>query len=245
LALLATFAVPGWCQQFEVTSVKVGERPLPGTANAGGKLQNPAWYSARYSTLGQLIRKAYELEDYQLSGGPPWLETERFDVDGRAASATTPDQILLMVRALLADRFELKSHFETKSILANVLTVAPDGPKIGPKFHPTADSGSDIANLKSTPDAIAFPALTMRRFSQYLRLNMTQDPETKKPIDIRDIPPVLDQTGLKGTYDIVLNANTHEPWPTVVERQFGLKLETRKEPIQVLIVDSASKPTVN
>ncbi len=211
----------------------------------GGAVQNPAWYAARYSTLAQLIKKAYDLEDYQLSGGPPWLATDRFDVDGRAAAGATPDQILLMVRALLADRFGLKTHFETKSIEANVLTVAPGGPKIGPRFHPTSEGGSDIANLKSTSDAIAFPAFTLRRFTYYLRLNMSYDPETHQSTNPEDLPPVLDQTGLTGLYDIVLNANSREPWPVAVEHQFGLKLQTRKTPIQVLIVDAASKPTGN
>ena len=245
LALMASLAASGACQQFDVTSVKVSERSTPGTASAGSGMQNPTWYSARYSTLSQLIRKAYELEDYQLSGGPSWLGSDRFDVDGRTTSGTAPADMLMMLRTLLKDRFGLKAHFETKSIEANVLTVAPGGPKISPKFHPTSQSGSDIANLKSTLDAIAFPAMTLKRFTFYLRLNMTHDPETNQPIKPEDVLPVLDQTGLTGTYDIILNGNSHESWPASVEHQFGLRLETRKASIQVLTVDAASKPSLN
>jgi uncharacterized protein (TIGR03435 family) len=71
------------------------------------------------------------------------------------------------------------------------------------------------------------------------------DPSTGPIVPAADIPPILDRTGLDGAYSILISYDTHEDWPALLERQLGLKLEARKEPVELLIVDHASRPSEN
>jgi len=86
----------------------------------------------------------------------------------------------------------------------------------------------------------------MQRFATYLRMNMSRDPETNtRVMSPEDVPPVLDETGLTGRYDIILNADSHEDWSAMLEHQLGLKVELRKVPREIIVIDSAVKPSGN
>jgi uncharacterized protein (TIGR03435 family) len=203
-------------------------------------------FAARNKTLNQLIGRAYDAdEEYQISGGPAWAEAVRYDVDARPAGASTQEQMNLMLRTLLADRFELRFHRETKQVALNVLSVAPGGPKIGPQFHAANENDPPAASSKPVADQLHFPRVTIKTFAIYLRLNLSSDLVAHTTTDFRNIPPVLDQTGLAGTYDIVLNTGEPMDWPSLLQRQLGLKLELRKMPTEIIVIDSASKPAGN
>jgi len=75
---------------------------------------------------------------------------------------------------------------------------------------------------------------------------MSRDPETNtRVMSPEDVPPVLDETGLTGRYDIILNADSHEDWSAMLEHQLGLKVELRKVPREIIVIDSAVKPSGN
>ena len=126
--LSALFAVVGFSQQtpsFEVASVK----PTAGRgggkgAKGGGSTADPMLFSRHETTLRSLILRAYDIEDYQLSGGPAWIDSDRYDIDARPEHPASQEQLMLMLRSLLADRFQLAIHRETKTIAVYALAVA-------------------------------------------------------------------------------------------------------------------------
>jgi len=248
--LAAVLATAAFCNQdadktpkFEVASIKPSPPPSPGGGR--GPASDPTLFAARRSSLKRLIMRAYGVEDYQVAGGPGWVETDLYDIDARPEGPASGEEMLLMLRSLLSDRFQLKFHRETKPIQMNVLIVAKGGPKFGPEFHPVKE-GDPPSNLgKQSISHLTFPGLTIQRFTTYLRMNMFRDPETNTTVSPLDVPPVLDETGLTGRYDIILNADSHEAWSATLEHQLGLNLELRKVPREIIVIDSAVKPTEN
>jgi uncharacterized protein (TIGR03435 family) len=177
----------------------------------------------------------------QLSGGPAWIENDRFDVDARPEHPSTPEQVNLMLRSLLADRFQLTLHREILTQAVYVLTVAKGGPKFGPYFQrmkegdPFPPDGGRIQVGGS-----------LKNFAFLLRSNMRlYDPSTGPVARGSDVPPILDHTGLSGEYSILLSYDTHEDWQAILEHQLGLKLDLHKEPVEALIVNHVAKPSGN
>jgi uncharacterized protein (TIGR03435 family) len=119
--------------QFEVASIKAANptAPRPGRLGAVPVVTSSGRLTARNAKLTELIKGAYAVEDYQVSGGPAWIDSARFDVEAKVGDRADRDQLLLMLRALLADRFKLALHRETKELAVYALVVA----KGGPKFH--------------------------------------------------------------------------------------------------------------
>lgn len=208
-------------------------------------VRDPILLSAHNRTLKTLVRWAFGVEYFQVSGGPAWVETEGYDVEARANSPSTPEQMMLMLRTLLADRFQLTFHRETRQLLLNVLSLAKGGPKIGLRFHAVNENDPPAPPGKSVPDQISFRGMSIKVFANYLRLNMTRDLLNHAQMALDDIPPVLDRTGLTQRYDIIVNTGSEDDWPTILERQLGLKLELSKVPMEVIVVDTAVKPSAN
>jgi uncharacterized protein (TIGR03435 family) len=176
----------------------------------------------------------------QVSGGPAWADSDRFDVDAKAAGAVTETQKMEMLGSLLADRFQLKFHREPGTLRAYALLVAKEGLKI----HPTK-AGDPAPAFK--PGMPGF-RMSLKRFAGVLNVYISRGGEFPAPgappLTPLDQLPVLDDTGLKGDYDIYLDMTRSRDWSVVLE-QAGLKLEPRKVSIQMLIIDSAAKPAVN
>jgi uncharacterized protein (TIGR03435 family) len=231
---------------FDVASIKAANPSAP----RGGRLAappintKPGLLTARNATLKQLIRGAYTLENYQIWGGPGWVDSAGFDVDGKSTDSAGRDQLLLMLRALLADRFQLRFHHEKKELAGYDLVVG----KGGPKFHelkPGGDSGPgkrDHMRLKD-PASLA---------TYLTRLSSDQ--------------PVIDKTGLTGQFDIDLDISkivqeatqgdqTGDPTATrermfeatanAIQDELGLKLVPAKVPVEIFVIDHAEKATGN
>jgi len=189
---------------------------------------------------------AYEVPSDQVTGGPQWIETDRFDVDARPPSTAKREEMLAMLRVLLADRFQLRLRHETKVVATYVLTVAKGGPKFGSQFHKLGE-GQSLTDGRDANLNKGIPmGGTMSGFAFLLRQNMkTFDPGAGRGISDPDVSPVLDQTSLTGEYEIVVRIDTHEDWPTLLEHQLGLKLDLRKVPTDILVIESAAKPSAN
>jgi uncharacterized protein (TIGR03435 family) len=135
-------------RRFEVASVKPALSPAELgrlAAQSGGAPQFPRFgiqtqpggrFSAGTSTLKALIAEAFEVKDYQIDGGPPWLITDYFEITANAGPDATPADVKGMLRTLLAERFGLRTHNDTRQAPVYVLTVARSDGRLGPRLTP-------------------------------------------------------------------------------------------------------------
>jgi uncharacterized protein (TIGR03435 family) len=227
---------------FEVASVKPHDASmtLPGISTSGPRLNADA------ANLMRLITYAYNLRSYQVSGAPPHLALgdARYDIVAKAEgdSAPTKDEFRQMLQQLLADRFKLKVHRETREMPVYELVVG----KNGPKFKESAPGASPGAHYAASGRnyQVTIPKATMDDV-----LNAIENSLLDRP--------VLDKTGLTGTYDIRMTyapdikANRETPDLsdisifTAVEQQLGLKLVAQKAMVEILVVDRVEDPSEN
>jgi uncharacterized protein (TIGR03435 family) len=213
-------------------------------------------FTATSVTLKMLIVPAYKTSNMPILGGPAWIETDRFDVTAKAEASTLsrPDS-LLMLQTLLEDRFHLRVHRESREMPVYELLPAKTGLKL-PGANPAVCMTFGI-----DPPPGALPALegceggmnvTPTRIDNH-RITMALFAAILGSITGR---PVIDQTGFTGSFEVHLEFAPYatgatpvdSPLPsltTVIESQLGLRLESRKAPAPVLVIDYAEKPTEN
>jgi len=257
LATMFMFALPVLIlaqapKSFEVASV---QRHKPG--DPGGTTNfPPGRYIATNLTVRSIIQRAYQVQYVQIVGGPSWIETDRFDIDAKAPTAVPPDQMLPMIQSLLADRFHLVVHHEQRPTSVYALVMARSDGKPGPQLLPFDCSDPAVAkahpcNLASVGIGhVSEKGVTMSRLGSGLAALTGRF--------------VVDHTGLAGTYDAELTW-TPEPSPpnaapttgapatpaepsgpsifTALQEQLGLKLESRKEPVDTIVIDSIQQPS--
>jgi uncharacterized protein (TIGR03435 family) len=230
---------------FEVASVKAS--PQTAGRDARGRIVAASGrVNARNVSLRDLIVEAYHIGAYQVSGGPRWLDSDEFDIDARAGGAANREELDLMLRALLADRFHLKVHRETRDLRVYALVVDRRGPKIQP-----AKEGESAAGR---PSARRFHG-DMRQLAGLLavQLSIPASSDPTRPSMAAETPtPVVDETGLSGTYDFAVEfgsdpgGDMFAHWQRILQEQLGLRLDSRKGPVEILIVDGADRiPTAN
>jgi uncharacterized protein (TIGR03435 family) len=231
--------------------------------------------------LRDYIARAYRVKLYQVTG-PDWLSSEKFDVNAKLPEGSTSDQIPEMLQALLAERFQLKAHRDTKELPVYALTVGKPPLKIQ-ESAPDAAAGvtrKGDANI-AISGAASGVSVDLGNGSYYTFANgkfevkkFTMDMLARQLERYMD-RPIVDMTGLKGTYDLAVtvtpedaqtmlihaavNAGVVLP-PQVIQaaengsigslldglQQLGLKMDARKAPLDILVVDQASKtPTEN
>lgn len=225
---------------FEVVSIRPHvDPPRPANGKGGGRGMRTSYSGPRATfsgaTLGSLIVFAYDLKPYETSdkGWPSW-SSEQFDIVAQAPGkgALSREQFRPLFQALLADRFKLKIHRETKEVAGYILTVGKNGPKLK-AADPDATGLMSLTSLTSTDCAeMKVVSWSMDQLGNYFSAILMQ--------------PVLDGTGLGGNYDYKLTWSDQSPGcpalVTALQEQLGLKLESRKVTIQILVVDSAEKP---
>jgi uncharacterized protein (TIGR03435 family) len=219
--------------------------------------------------LGAVISKAYGVKSYQVSG-PDWFESERFNIIATVPPGTTQEQFRLMLQNLLADRFKLALHKETREMSLYSLTVARNGPKLkkaAPDPPPDENSPDDRefrpGPLKKDRDGypVLGPGTTVAMVGD--RARMANKGHMQVMVDMlagQTGRPVVDATGLTEEYEFSLYWIPRPPGtdPSLAEdpagpdlfaalqQQLGLRLEPKKGPIEVLVVDGAEKiPTAN
>jgi uncharacterized protein (TIGR03435 family) len=229
--------------------------------NPGGR------FTAVNSTLRFLIRSAYQLQDgAQVFGGPGWLDSDAFDIEAKAEGDPARRQVGLMLRTLLAERFKLTFHEETRDAPIYALTLARNDGKNGQQLRPS--STADCATAPSSGAQLA-PFDRSHPFCGVLHSPVGYWTGRRVPIDTlanalsRVVGrTVVNRTGLAGTFDLDLRwtdlsmllsptADPADPLPqadgpslfTALEEQLGLKLESTRGPIGVLVVDHVEHPT--
>ena len=262
VAAALTAAAPMRAQdapRFEAATIKLSD---PAAQGAFLNFPTPTRLSVTNFTLRMLIGAAYnpELEPgAQIIGGPNWLEKDRYVVLAQAQGMPTRAEMMVMLKTLLAERFALKVHTDSKDVDAYALVKARNDGKLGPKLQ----QWDGTCNGKPAPPAqpggngprcAAFfrpPGMVMRGVSMTVFANMLSAQFSNLG------RPVVDRTGLTGEYDFDLettfapvssNAAADTTAPTVfvaVQEQLGLKLEPTRTSVKVLMIDSVEHPTDN
>ena len=252
LLLLAICAAPALAQSqpaapaspaFEVATVEPSN-PLAARSGKRGITADPGRLSARRVSLKELILEAYAVYYYRISGGPSWLDSEEYDIDAKTETPADRDQMRLMLRTLLADRFKLTIHRESKEMRVYALTLAKNGPLI----HAIKDG--ETAPASQPPLGVQHYHGDMPQFAGLLSMRLSipllEDPSTPSRSN-GPLIPVLDQTGLKGIYDIDIEVKP-EPdgdsitaWQRALQQQLGLKLEAQRASIEIVVIDHAEK----
>jgi uncharacterized protein (TIGR03435 family) len=249
-ALLAAAPVAG--QTFEVASLKA----LPPAAETPGGLRStgmmppiigdPVQISyPNVSLLGILVR-AYNLKPLQIDA-PGWMRDNRYSLAAKVPDGAPKGQIPAMLQNLLADRFKVRVHWETKEAQGYALTVAKSGPKLTRSAISEADAPQKRSMSMSPSGHLEWRAESLE--------------ELASTLSVLTGSPVVDMTDLPGVFDIALDASpdslpglafgpkvTDSPNPSIFSaiRALGLNLEARKVPVKRLVVDSAEKvPTPN
>ena len=225
---------------FDAASVK---RSPPQPQGKGGfnMKADPGRVTCTNVPLKRYLIAAWGLKDYQLSA-PDWMNDEHYDVTATMPAGTPPHEVLAMLQALLVDRFKLATHRETKELAVYALVVERNGLKLKPA------EGFGIS-VSSSPKGRTMRAnVTMKGFAGTLSGLLDR--------------PVVDMTGLTGGFHINLewapdemrsNPNANEgragdgvPGPTIYTalHEVGLKLESRKAPVEILVIDRAEKVPV-
>jgi uncharacterized protein (TIGR03435 family) len=270
---------------FEAASVKPAElggrglgplRGGPGT-NAPGQLSGVA-------SLKTLLMRAYRLKDYQIAG-PAWMDSERYEIVAKIPQGASGPQVSVMLQELLAERFGVMAHRETKQLPLYALTIAKGGPKfkassqdaaeveagtlVSPKMTMGADGLPEMAGGQTIPRSYEVviggsDGLVYKRWARRETMEQLAD-----YLSARLGRPVLDATGLKDTYDFTLAWATDNggagvprtgPPPDEIDMhsgpiltdpgmaifaalpaQLGLKLEARRGPVEILVVDKADR----
>ncbi len=252
---------------FEVATVKHG---LPGDYGAGGSggpgTRDPTRYSVENYPLSSLLEIAYGISSYQLSG-PGWLDSERFTVTAKVPEGATKEQLKLMMRSLLIERFQLAAHFEKKEVAGYQLVVSKGGPKLAASPGDPSqndDPAKPPAGFTMTLDKEGYPQLPPGR--QYA-MAVDHDRVRWRFVDeslehfagiLGDQihQPIKNATGLTGKYDFqvywsaAMQANgSGDSGPsifTAIQEQLGLKLEPKKLPVDTVVIDHIARtPTEN
>ncbi len=203
------------------------------------------------TTVDDLITFAYSLQIKQIVGGQPWMETEKFDIDGAPDVPGMPNlkQMRAMVQKLLVDRFQLKFHDEKRELTVYALTVAKGGPKL---TKSTAESDLPGMGMRGLGGVVVQNA-TMLDFCQMMQGTIVDR-------------PMVDQTGLTGRWNFSLSwtpddtqypgmglkipppsekADAPPPLFTAIQEQAGLKMEATKAMTPVMAVDRVERPSAN
>jgi uncharacterized protein (TIGR03435 family) len=266
---------------FEVASIK------PNNSGDGRvMMQNqPGRYIATNVTLRLLIRNAYQLQDFQITGGPSWLASDHFDINAKVpdeframappAPGSGPGPLQLMIRSLLAERFKLVVHNETKESPIYALILARSDGKLGPGLKKSnVDCAALFAAGRARGGAMPPPPQPGERMQCGMRIgpgNLMGGgalmPQFANTLGMFAGRIVVDRTGLEGAYDVDLTW-TPDQMPqrppgagdgppqingvavdpngpslfTAVQEQLGLKLDSQRGPVEMLVIDRAEKP---
>jgi uncharacterized protein (TIGR03435 family) len=226
-------------QSFAAASIKPSAAAVQ--FERDGKTEtSPGNLRMRDVTVGTCIKWAYDVQDSQISG-PEWIQSERFDIIAKSDEPVPVSRLKLMLQALLADRFGLRFHRQTKELRSYAMTLSKSG-------HELHESASDaIPSRQNSATSTIAKAMTMKEFGDFLAGPLRT--------------PVVDMTGLSGRYDFVLDftpyipegeqamkpdyANTNGIIIAALQGELGLKLESKKESVDVLVIDHVEKPSQN
>jgi uncharacterized protein (TIGR03435 family) len=277
---LVAFATPIWAglapgAAFEVASVRASPPPETTPTLSVGPQPGGRWV-ARNATVLWLVRAAYPEFDRegQISGGPEWAYRTRFDIEAKADSAAaTDDELRLMARRLLRDRFALRFHVERRPLDVYVVTLAREDGRLGPGLSPPAVDCQTLAAARANDAATeqremtpAEAACRVRTERDGLVMNVSGGSRTTEQIIgllagfAEPRLSWIDRTGLTGRFDLRLRFELFTPLQAdasaeprtglpklfeAAEDQLGLQFQIRGESADVMVIDAVQPPTAN
>jgi uncharacterized protein (TIGR03435 family) len=214
-------------RKFDAVSIK------PSSASDGryGWSWKGVRFTAKATAAKSLIAWAYDVKEFQVDGGPKWLANDKLDISAVAEGDKEPSsaEFKQMVRIMLADRFQLKTHVETRDMLSYVIRESPGGVKL--KASEQLNSGN--SNMRK--GHLDFSGVALSSLAQLLAGQLDR--------------PVVDGTGLTSRFDGTLDWSPEgDDGPsifTALSEQMGLKLESRRGPVEILVIDRLERPTEN
>ena len=243
---------------FEVTTVKRNRTEI---SSSRAEMSSGRFTASHVSLKSMIGYQAYSVPESRILGGPKWLNSERFDIQAKIDDSTAAQQKMLgreerklqtqkMFQQLLADRFQLKVHWETRELPIYGLIVAKNGPRLDPAKDAESGSSTSIQNNQLTARSI-----TMTDLAETLTQEMSRELGRV----------VVDKSGVEGRYDLALkwspdlegagmDGRAEESAPpagsapsifTAVQEQLGLRLESTRGPGEVLVIDHVEMPTEN
>lgn len=224
-------------QTFEVAAIKPGSGALRRIQfQAGGQ------FVAENASLRVLIEQAFEIQPKQLVGGPAWLDSVGFDVQARGSDSATRPDVRKMLQALLAERFQLNFHLEKREQSYYAL-AQKDRARVDSKMVPSAPEvpssyGSSYSGPGATSNKITVRGHTMPQFAVLISREVERI--------------VLDETGLAGAFSFEFEATREEgqsnpfvvPWAPALG-EIGLRLDSRRGPVEMFVIDGAQLPSEN
>jgi uncharacterized protein (TIGR03435 family) len=241
---------------FEVSTVKLSKS---GNSGSRSSFQDGRFLASNVTLKNILEYDAYRIPESRILGGPKWLSSERFDIEAKTNSDTAERlrnldrdqrriQTQAMFQQLLSERFKLTAHWETREQPVYVMVAASKGPHLHPSKEQDGHSGTHSNNGELTAQGI-----TMAQLADTLTQELQRELGRV----------VIDKTGIQGRYDCALKWNPDTGAPqtndgtdasatsgdagpsifTAIQEQLGLKLESSKAPVQVLVVDRAELPS--
>ena len=246
---------------FEVASVKPNKG---GSLSSGLPFLPNGGFNGTNVALKSVIAMAYEVRVPEIEGGPDWLGSERFDIVARGREGTPDGQRPAMLRALLADRFTLVAHFETREQPIYALVLNRSDGRLGSQLKPAAPCAPS-GSSSPTPPAPGSRLPPCEQLYTSVRngagtitgSGMTVDGIAAALARAAFRESVINRTGLSGRFDFELHfaaelapgaATTPQEFPSIfaaVQEQLGLKLQSERGQVRVLVIDSVERPSPN
>jgi uncharacterized protein (TIGR03435 family) len=231
ILILAVAAAPAWAQpRFELASIKPsapGATPQDARFNMHGDRLDIA-----AATVGDILDWLNGFQLFRVVGGPPWMRADRYDIVAKADQPVPQPELKSAVMALLAERFQLQSHTETRDIPGFTIRA----PKPGTLKPATSDDKNSIRGVNGD---VVFTASPIKALTNYLSQSWKG--------------PVEDATQLEGLYNFTLALSQVErhpgenwsDWTREATEEIGFRVEARKIPLEVTVVDRCERPSEN
>jgi len=243
---------------FEVSSIK---RNTSGTDAARVSAQ-AGRVTITNNPLRNIIRNAWRLQDFQIVGGPDWMNTERWDIVAKAEGNPQGPQMLAMLQNLLADSFKLVTHRETREMPIYALVLARADRSFGPNLHASStDCQKDLTAAIARgggPPQTGKVLCGIRSVNGHMEMNAVPMANFARNLAPTAGRSIVDKTGLTGEFDAELTwtpdpslsapqdgpppANDGPSLFTAIQEQLGLKLEAQRGPVDVLVIDAVERP---
>jgi len=241
--------VAGYAQQYEVASIKPN---ADSDSRVEFRIEADGTLSATGITLKRLLMTAYSAQGFRIVGAPAWVDSSRWDIQAKPDRVASPGQVRPMLRALLEDRFQLRSHSEERELPVYELSVDTKGSKLR-----RIAEGETTPDIRVAPGSIQFTKATAATFASQLSYAVGR--------------PVIDKTGLAGEFEFNLKwtpeigedggptnqglpPGTREQMPpptdgpsifTAIAEQLGLRLRSATGPVRVTVIDAVQRPSDN
>jgi uncharacterized protein (TIGR03435 family) len=240
VASVAAAQVP----RFDVALVK---RNVSGAGSSNAQI-HPGGVTLVNVAIRDVLKNVLNLPDFAIVGGPEWLVTDRYDILARAEGTPPRAEVLRMLHRLIVERSHLVSHTERRTIPVYELVVARSDRRPGPRMTPTTTSCAD------TPPAGATPCGFELAGGSLVAVGMPIERFVRSVAQLSG-RPVIDKTGLSGLWDLNLTWTpdavaaalpTDSPALfTAIQDQLGLRLVSARSEVEVLVIDSAERPTAD